>query len=167
MVTWWQYCVIPLSWGGKTARWPVAPTGLQDLLRLPLNAGCGGEVEEQHMPVGLRTTPLDQRGTRIIGQHIALADIGQNMLMPQGNVVPSRVTNFLRKNGRGPVGNLPLRIEKAVRHGQVPAPVVPHGNIGQGRKDWLVLFHGAAQEEQVYMGNVECVSVWRRNTLYL
>src|SRR5687768_1700290 len=86
------------------------------------------------MPVRSLASPIDQGCPGIIGRDLALAHIREDMLMPQGDIIPASVTNFVCEDGRGTVWLLPGRVEKAVCHGDMPALIMSGRDMRQGLK---------------------------------
>src|SRR2546427_562296 len=62
------------------------------------------EVGSQDCALRVSASPLDQGGSRRVGGHAALADVGLDMLVAEGDVVPAGVANLVGEYRRRPLG---------------------------------------------------------------
>src|SRR3989441_7189107 len=117
------------------------------------------QVDSQDCALRVSASPLDHGGSRIVGGHAALADVGLDMLVAEGDVVPAGVANLVGEYRRRPLGPLPRLVEKAVRHGEAPASVVTPRDMGERPELGRVLFHGAAPHDHLELREVDGLSV--------
>src|SRR2546422_5444299 len=117
------------------------------------------EVDSQDCALRVSSSPFDQGGSRIVGGHAALADVGRDVLVAEGDVVPAGVANLVGEYRRRPLRPLSRLVEKSVRHGEAPASVVTPRDIGERPELGLVLFHGAAPYDHIELREVDGLSV--------
>src|SRR5262249_54466325 len=98
---------------------------------------------------------MHQGGTGVVCGHWSLTHISKHMLMPQSHVIPACVADLLCKDGRGTVRLLARRIEKAVRHGDMPALVMAGGDVCQRMKARRMFFHGPPPHHQIELRKLE------------
>src|SRR3989442_3890693 len=127
--------------------------------RLHADAVFCREVDSQDCALRVSASPLDQGGARIVGSHAALADVGRDMLVAEGDVVPAGVANLVGEYRRRPLRPLPRLVEKAVRHGEAPASVVTPRDTGERPEPGLGLFHGPAPPDHIALREVDGLSV--------
>jgi hypothetical protein len=89
------------------------------------------------------------------------------MLVPQGDIIPPGVTNFVCENGRGAVWLLAALIEKTVRHRNVPALIVSGRNMCQGMKVRCMFLHSPSPHHQVQVGKLDRLSIQLGNDLHI
>src|SRR4030095_1291068 len=99
------------------------------------------EVDAQDRRRRVRAGPLGHRGSRVVRRHAGLADVGQDVLVTERNVVPAGVANLVGENRRGPIRPLAVRIEEPVNHRPAPALSLATWNIGERLEARLVLLH--------------------------
>src|SRR6266446_2095169 len=93
-------------------------------------------------------------GARVVGGHVALADVGLDVLVTEGEIVPAGVANLVGEYRRGPIRSLSVRIEKAVTHGQGPALSVAARNIGERLEAGLVPLRRSAPHDRCELREV-------------
>src|SRR6266702_6535273 len=94
------------------------------------------------MPVGSLASPIDQRRARVVGRNLPLTHVREHMLVPQGDIIPAGIANFVREDGRGTVRLLAGLVEKTVRHSDVPALIVSGRDVRQRMKARCMFLHG-------------------------
>src|SRR5881628_3317463 len=119
----------------------------------------GRAVDAQDRAGRVLTGPVRHGRARVVGDHAALADVGLDVLMAEGDVVPAGITNLVGEDRRRAIRPLPRLVEEAVRHRQVPAAVVAPGDVRERLEPGLVLFHRPAPDDEVELGQLDRFSV--------
>ena len=94
------------------------------------------------MPVGSLASPVDQGRAGVVGRHWPLTHIGEHMLVSQGDIIPAGIANFVCEDGLGTVWLPAGLVEKAVRHGNVPALIVSGRDVRQRMEVRRMFLHG-------------------------
>ena len=96
-----------------------------------------------------------------------LTHVREHMLVPQGDIIPAGIANFVREDGRGTVWLLASLVEKAVRHGDVPALIVSGRDVRQGMKARRMFLHGPSPHHQVQVGELDHLPIQLGNDLHI
>src|SRR6266568_8268764 len=94
------------------------------------------------MSIGSLASPIDQGRAGVVGRNWPLTHVREHMLVPQGDIIPPGVTNFVGEDRRGTVRLLAGLVEKTVRHGDVPALIVSGRDVRQRMKARCMFLHG-------------------------
>jgi hypothetical protein len=89
------------------------------------------------------------------------------MLVPQGNIIPASIANFVCEDGRGTVWLLAGLVEKAVRHGDVPALIMSARDMRQGMKVRRMFLHGSSPHYQIQVGELDHLPMQLGNDLHI
>src|SRR5215510_8399422 len=89
------------------------------------------------------------------------------MLVPQGDIIPPGITNFVREDGGGTVWLLAGLVEKAVRHGNVPALIVSGRDVRQGMKSRRMFLHGPSPYYEIQARELDYLSIQLGNYLHI
>ncbi len=148
--------------GGELVR-----VALKDTFRSHADAVFRREIKQDNVPVGSLASPIDQGRAGIVGRDLPLTHVREHMLVPQGDIIPSGVTDFVREDRRGTVRLLAGLVEKAVRHGNVPALIVSGRDVRQRTKGRGMFLHGPSPHHQVQVGELDHLSMQLGNYLHI
>src|SRR2546428_11630633 len=107
------------------------------------------------MSIGSLASPIDQGRAGVVGRNWPLTHVREHMLVPQSDIIPPGVTNFVGEDRRGTVRLLAGLVEKNVRPGGVPALIVSSRGVRPRVKTRRMFFPGPAPHPQGQDGGLD------------